>query len=151
MPNLSHEASAEYWSEFPDPSIYRVITFLESVEDWTQDGDEILEMYLKKLGDELDNIEQIDMESLNHEDHFIRIIANIKTSRGLRLLQAIDSVHPGSASRVLVHAEENNMNFNDSPSIFLKRNIAFERLRLLSRVFSEYRLNLVARALEGEE
>lgn len=151
MPNLSHEASAQYWSEFPDPSIYRVITFLESVENWTLDGDQELESNLKKLGDELDNIEQIDMDNLGHEDQFIQIIANIKTSRGLRLLQAIDSVHPGSASRVLVHAEENNMNFNDSPSIFLKRNIAFERLRLLSRVFSEYRLNLVARALEGEE
>ena len=151
MPNLSHEASAEYWSEFPDPTIYRVITFLESVEDWTLDGNEALEETLKKLGNELDNIEQIDMDNLGHEDQFIQIIANIKTSRGLRLLQAIDSVHPGSASRVLVHAEENNMNFNDSPSIFLKRNIAFERLRLLSRVFSEYRLNLVARALEGEE
>lgn len=151
MPNLSHEASAEYWSKFPDPTIYRVITFLESVEDWTFDGDEQLEKLLKTLGDELDQIESIDMDNLRHEDQFIQLIANIKTSRGLRLLQAIDSAHPGSASRVLVHAEENSMNFNDSPSIFLKRNIAFERLRLLSRVFSEYRLNLVARALEGEE
>lgn len=151
MPDLSHKASAEYWSEFPDPMIYRVITFLESVEHWTLDGEPDFEQSIQKLGEELDNIEQIDMDMLNHEELFIQLIAYIKTSRGLRLLQAIDTVHPGSASRVLIYAEENNSSMDDPSSIFLRRNIAFERLRLLSRVFSEYRLNLVARALEGEE
>lgn len=38
MPDLSHEASAKYWFEYIDPMIYRVITFMESVEDWTLDG-----------------------------------------------------------------------------------------------------------------
>ena len=35
MPDLSHEASAKYWFEYIDPMIYRVITFMENVEDWT--------------------------------------------------------------------------------------------------------------------
>ena len=151
MPDLSHEASAHYWHEYVDPMIYRVITFMESVEDWTLDGDPDLEEAITKLGKELDDIEKIDMGMLAQEDLFIRIVGNIKSGRGLRLLQAIDTVHPGSASRILIHAEETSTGSHDPAGFFLKRDIVFERLRLLARVFSEYRLKLVARALEGEE
>ncbi|WP_419419303.1 type IVB secretion system protein IcmW [Legionella sp. D16C41] len=151
MPDLSHEASAQYWFEYVDPMIYRVITFMESVEDWTLDNNPALEEAIKRLGQELDDIEKVDMGNLNQEDTFIRLVGNIKSGRGLRLLQAIDTVHPGSASRVLIHAEETTTGSHDPAGFFLKRNITFERLRLLARVFSEYRLRLVARALEGEE
>jgi intracellular multiplication protein IcmW len=151
MPDLSHEASAQYWFEYIDPMIYRVITFMESVEDWTLDNNPLLEDAINRLGRELDDIEKLDMGMLNQEESFIRIVGNIKTGRGLRLLQAIDTVHPGSASRILIHAEESSTGSHDPAGFFLKRNITFERLRLLARVFSEYRLKLVARALEGEE
>ncbi|HAT9495983.1 TPA: phosphoesterase [Legionella pneumophila subsp. pneumophila] len=151
MPDLSHEASAKYWFEYLDPMIYRVITFMESVENWTLDGNPELEESMKQLGQELDDIEKIDLGLLAEEDKFIRIVGNIKSGRGLRLLQAIDTVHPGSASRVLIHAEETSLSSNDPAGFFLKRNIVFERLRLLSRVFCQYRLKLVLRALEGDE
>lgn len=151
MPDLSQTASAQYWFEYVDPMIYRVITFMEGVEDWTLDGNPELEAAIKKLGDELDNIQNVDINTLNQEENFIRLAANIKSGRGLRLLQAMDVVHPGSASRILIHAEENSTDPDDPASFFLKRNITFERLRLLGRVFSDYRLKLVARALEGEE
>jgi intracellular multiplication protein IcmW len=151
MPDLSHEASAKYWFEYIDPMIYRVITFMESVEDWTLDGNPEFEKAMEQLGNELDDIEKIDMGLLAEEEKFIRIVGNIKSGRGLRLLQAIDTVHPGSASRILIHAEETSTGSNDPAGVFLKRNIVFERLRLLSRVFCQYRLKLVLRALEGEE
>ncbi|GGI83065.1 type IVB secretion system protein IcmW [Legionella impletisoli] len=151
MPDLSHEAAAQYWHEYIDPMIYRVVTFLESVEDWTLDGNPELEKAIEQLGKELDAIESIDLNALGQEEKFIRLVGNIKSGRGLRILQAIDSVHPGSASKVLIHAEESSLSSHDPAGVFLKRNIIFERLRLLSRVFSEYRLKLVARALEGEE
>lgn len=151
MPDLSHAASSQYWYEYVDPMIYRVITFMESVEDWTLDGQPELENAINQLGRELDDIEKLDLGMLSKEDVFIRLVGNIKSGRGLRLLQAIDTVHPGSASRILIHAEENSTGSHDPAGFFLKRNIVFERLRLLARVFSEYRLKLVARALEGEE
>lgn len=151
MPDLSHEAAARYWNDYVDPMIYRVVTFMESVEDWTRDGDPSLENALTQLGKELDDIASIDMGMLGQEANFIRIVGNIKTGRGLRLLQAIDVAHPGSASKILIHAEETTMGGYDAAGFFLKRNIVFERLRLLARVFSENRLKLVARALEGEE
>lgn len=151
MPNLSHEASAQYWFEYIDPMIYRVITFMESVEDWTLDGNPEFEAAMKQLGNELDDIESVDLGLMAEEEKFIRIVGNIKSGRGLRLLQAIDTVHPGSASRILIHAEETSMGSHDTAGVFLKRNIVFERLRLLSRVFCQYRLKLVLRALEGDE
>lgn len=151
MPDLSHEASAKYWFDYLDPMIYRVITFMESVEDWTLDGNPEFEEAMKQLGNELDDIEKIDLGLLAAEEKFIRIVGNIKSGRGLRLLQAIDTVHPGSASRVLIHAEETSLGSYDPAGFFLKRNIVFERLRLLSRVFCQYRLKLVLRALEGDE
>lgn len=151
MPDLSHEAAAKYWNDYVDPMIYRVVTFMESVENWTLDGDPQLEEAIEQLGKELDDISTIDMSLLGNEDIFVRLVGNIKSGRGLRLLQAIDTAHPGSASKILIHAEETTTGPYDAAGFFLKRNIIFERLRLLARVFSEYRLKLVARALEGEE
>ena len=151
MPDLSHKASLEYWHDFMDPMIYRVITFMESVESWTLDGEDELENVMQELGKALDDIQSIDISSLGSEEQFVQIVGQIKTGRGLRLLQAIDTVHPGSASKVLIHAEETSLSPHDPAGFFLKRNIVFERLRLLSRVFSKQRLSLIARALEGEE
>ncbi|MDF1677402.1 MAG: type IVB secretion system protein IcmW [Legionellaceae bacterium] len=151
MPNLSHQASAEYWAEYKDPIIYRVITFMESVEDWTLDGDANLEQAIATLGEALDNLSSVDLNQLNESKRFVELAANVKTGRGLRLLQALDTAHPGSASKVLMYAEENSLGGQDAAGFFLKRNIVFERLRLLSRTFSEDRLKLVAQALEGEE
>ncbi|MCC5791853.1 MAG: type IVB secretion system protein IcmW [Legionellaceae bacterium] len=149
MPDLSHEASLAYWKDFVDPMIYRVIVFLESVEDFTLDGDAQVEDAMQRLGQELDDIDKVDLSALGRQDLFVRIAANIKSGRGLRLLQAIDSVHPGSASQVIVHAEENSFGTHNPANVFLKRNIVFERLRLLSRIFSHHRLEMVSRALEG--
>lgn len=131
--------------------IYRVVSFMEGVEPWTLDGDPELEQAISELSHELDDISNIDMSQLGQEEVFIRLACNIKMSRALRLLQAIDTVHPGAASRLLIHAEETSQSADDPAGIFLRRNIVFERLRLLSRVFSEERFNLVLRALEGEE
>lgn len=151
MPDLSHEACLRYWYEYIDPTIYRVVTFMDSVEDWTLDGNPQLEAAIHQLSQELDQLESVDMNILGQEDKFIQLAAQIKTSRGLQLLKTIDTAHPGSASKVLTYAEENTLSSLDASGFFLKRNITFERLRLLSRVFSPYRLKLAARALEGEE
>lgn len=151
MPDLSHNTSLNYWKDYQDPTIHRVLVFLEAVESWTLDGDPSLEDAMQKLGQELDDLEKVDLNEAGHEAAFVRICANLKSSRGLRLLQAIDVQQPGSASRVLIHAEENTQEPDDPAGIFLRRNIVFERLRLLSRVFSKQRMNLILRALEGEQ
>jgi intracellular multiplication protein IcmW len=150
MPNLSHKGSHLYWKNYPDPLIYRVLCFMESVETWTKDGDPAFETRLLELEKELDDIDKIDLDKLGQQSLFIRLGNHLGMSRTLRLLQALDTLHPGSAAKLLMHAEEISNGPKDEAGLFLRRNIAFERLRLLARVFSADRLDLVLKALEGE-
>ncbi len=148
MPKLDLLSSHEFWKSYDDPMIYRVIAFMETVENWTLDGDPALEQAIEKMGDDMDQIRQFE---LGKEEQIITLLAHLKTSRILRVLQAIDTIEPGSASRVLMYAEENNTPDNLLTGLFLRRNIVFERLRLLSRVFSPQRFELVLKALEHDE
>jgi intracellular multiplication protein IcmW len=145
MPDISNEAVHQFWFEYPDPMIYRVITFMEGVETWTLDGDPALEAAMTKLGETLENIGNIDLQN---EDPFIQVATYIKAGRALRLLQCLDVAYPGAASKLLMHAEETSRTSDDVPGLFLRRNIVFERLRLLGRVFSPERFSLVLKALE---
>ncbi|MGE3921091.1 MAG: type IVB secretion system protein IcmW [Gammaproteobacteria bacterium] len=151
MPDLSHKAVHQYWHDYPDMMIYRVIAFMEGVEHWIVDEDAAIEKIIEELGKELDDIGKIDLAKLGHEDLFLTIGNYLSTGRVLRLLQAIDTVHPGSASKLLIFAEETSRSPDDTPGLFLRRNVVFERLRLLGRVFSAERVALVTKALEGEE
>ncbi len=150
MPDLSHKGSHLYWKHYQDPLIYRVLCFMENVESWTQNGEPALEASLLILAEALDTIDKIDLDKLAKQALFIRLGNHLGMSRTLRLLQALDTSHPGSAAKLLMHAEEVSQGPEDEAGLFLRRNISFERLRLLARVFSENRLNLVLKALEGE-
>ena len=145
MPALDLDAAHEFWKNYSDPMIYRVIAFMETVEDWTLDGDPEIEKELAALGAQLDQISRFE---LSKEDFFVALCAHIKTSRILRILQSIDTIEPGSASKVLMYAEEHNTPDNLLAGLLLRRNITFERLRLLARVFSLERFDLVTKALE---
>lgn len=147
MPDLSNEGAHQFWNGYQDPMIYRVVSFMESVESWTIDGDPSLEQAMAELGTTLEDIGNIDLQS---EDNFIKLATYIKSARCLRLLQCLDVAYPGAASKLLMHAEETTKSNDDVPGMFLRRNIVFERLRLLSRVFAPQRIALLLKALEEE-
>lgn len=148
MPDLSNEEVHKFWHDYKDPMIYRVISFMEGVENWTLDSDPTLEGAMANLGDALEDIGNIDLQQ---EDPFIQVATFIKAGRALRLLQCMDIAYPGAASKLLMHAEETSQSSDDVPGLFLRRNIVFERLRLLGRVFSPERFSLVLKALEDDE
>ncbi len=148
MPDISNEAVHQFWHDYRDPMIYRVISFMEGVENWTLDGDPELEAAMVKLGDALEDIGNIDLQQ---EDPFIKVATYIMAGRALRLLQTLDIAYPGAASKLLMHSEETSQSNDDVPGLFLRRNIVFERLRLLGRVFSPERFSLVLKALEDDE
>ncbi|TAK75169.1 MAG: phosphoesterase [Gammaproteobacteria bacterium] len=147
MPKLDLLSAHEFWKSYEDPMIYRVISFMETAEDWALDGDPTLEQVIAKIGEALDELTSFE---LGKEEQFVALSSHIKTSRILRLLQAIDTIDPGSASKLLMYAEENNSAENAMAGLFLRRNIVFERLRLLARVFSQERFELVLKILEHE-
>ncbi|MBX9586390.1 MAG: type IVB secretion system protein IcmW [Gammaproteobacteria bacterium] len=147
MPDLSNEACHAFWHEYRDPMIYRVVSFMESVEEWSLDNDPSLEESMRRLGDALEDIGNIDLQN---EQEFIKVATYIKAGRGLRLLQTLDTAFPGAASKLLMYAEEHSTSSDDVPGLFLRRNIVFERLRLLGRVFAPERLALIVKAMESE-
>ena len=98
-----------------------------------------------------DSLETIGNYELGHQENFIELCTYMKMARMLRVLQSIDTAHPGGASKVLMYAEENSTSNQDIPGLFLRRNIVFERLRLLGRVFAEERVDIVMKALGGEK
>lgn len=147
MPKLDLDSAHEFWRNYQDPMIYRVISFMETVEGWTYDGDPALEEAINAFGEYLDQVTKF---TLGKEDQFVTLCAHIRTSRILRILQAIDTIEPGSASKVLMYAEEHNTPENYVVGLFLRRNIVFERLRLLSRVLAPERFQIVLTALEQE-
>jgi len=120
---------------------------MEGVEDWTLDGNPELEETINQLGELLEDIGDIELAA---EEQFVTLCTSIKTSRCLRLLMCLDIAYPGAAAKVLMHAEDTTESDNDTAGIFLRRNIVFERLRLLSRVFGKDRFNVVVRALEEQ-
>lgn len=147
MPNLDLRSAHEYWKNYEDPMIYRVVSFMEAVEHWTFDGDPKLEVTMDKFGEALDNVKKY---QLGKEGSMIKLGCYIKASRVLRLLQAIDTIEPGAASRLLMYAEEHSITSDDAAGLFLRRNIVFERLRLLARIFAPERFNILLKALEGD-
>ena len=147
MPKLDLNASHEFWKNYDDPMIYRVIAFMETAEDWSLDGNPALEQTIEKLGEALEELTSFE---LGKEEQFVALCSHIKTSRILRLLQTIDTIDPGSASKILMYAEENNSPEHPLAMLFLRRNIVFERLRLLARVFSQERLDLILKVLEDD-
>ena len=145
MPDFSHKACHEFWHGYQDPYIYRVICFMEGVEQWTLDGDIKVEDAIKKLGNALEDIGNID---LKQEENIIKLGAYIKSGRVLRLLMALDMAYPGAAAKILMHSEDITKADNDLPGLFLRRNVVFERLRLLGRVFDPKRVKTILSALE---
>lgn len=145
MSILDLASAHEFWKNYDDPMIYRVIAFMETAEKWTLDSSPALEAVISRLGDSLEGLSSFE---LSKEEEFVTVCAHLRTSRILRLLQAIDTIDPGSASKVLMYAEENNSPDHIMANLFLRRNIVFERLRLMARIFSEERCSMILKLLE---
>ncbi|MCD6047405.1 MAG: icmW [Gammaproteobacteria bacterium] len=149
MPSLLPKDVHEFWKQYPDPMIYRVIMFMEAVEPYLERNEPEFVATLEKLGRELDDISAVNFNDFSEKDLIIAIANQFKTGSALRFLHIMDTVHPGCASRLLMYAEENSLGEDDNNGLFLRRNVVFERLRLMARVLSPERFALVRKALEG--
>ena len=149
MPDLHLDAVHAFWDSYDRRTLYRVIVALERVEHWTLDSTESVEAALLQLGTVMDQTPDV---TLDQEAAFVRVLATVRASRALRLLQALDAAKPGAASQLLMYAEGNTGAEASTPDpfaeLFLRRNLVFERLQLLSRVFAPQRVSLVLKALE---
>lgn len=150
MPDLHLDSVNAFWDSYDRRTLYRVIIALERVEHWVLDGIPEVEAALLQLGEAMDEADDFE---LDNEADFIRVLASIRSGRAMRLLQALDVAKPGSASQLLMYAEEaGEEGEGKTPDLFaqlfLRRNLVFERLQLLSRVFAAQRVSLILKALE---
>jgi len=145
MLDLSIEAVNKFWDDRQDPFLVKIIKTIEDIEDWTMDGDPEIEAALEKLAKALDKPAKFEIKN---EEFYVNILSVIKLSRSLRIMQHIDGMQPGSASKLLVWAEVASKGTDDTPGLFLRRNLVFERLQLLSSSFAPERFNLATKAVE---
>ncbi len=149
MPDMSLEAVHAFWHDYDKRTLYRIVTSMEGIENWAADTDPQVEETLLRLGACLDEITDFE---ITDEAVLIKVLANTHSGRALRLMQFLDVLKPGTASKLLIYAEEQTKdaaNKNKYADLFLKRNLAFERLQLLGRVFAPERINLILKALES--
>ena len=151
MPDLRINAVHAFWDSYDRRVLYRVIAALESVEIWAADLDPKIDLAIINLGQAMDVARSVDFSG--YEEKIINILAYLRASRAIRILQAIDMLKPGSAAELLTFAEEQadlktGKPINQSAKLFLERNLVFERMQLLSRIFSAQRISLILNALE---
>lgn len=141
-----------FWDEYDRRTLYRIMVALERVESWAVDKYPEIDVAINRLG-EIIHKGELNFHNINNE-RLMRILASVRATRALRIMQALDAVKKNGASEVLIYAESIQNNPKASPElkkfadIFLHRNLIFERMQLLSRIFSPNRISLVSRALE---
>ena len=117
---------------------------METMEEWCLDNDPLVD---ESLNDLFNAFESGNLEIVSQHQTLINILAYIRMSRKLRIMQALDSIEPGSASKLISYAEENSIS-NEACKTFIRRNVAFERLRILNRILHPERLKIVTKSME---
>ena len=143
MPDLSLISCHKFWQDYPDPYVYKSICLLESTEDWTLDGQKEIEESIDTLANAFDVNNTFVIED---KESVVKLCSCLRMSRKLRIMQAVDQGDPGSASKLLAYAEANQSS-SEHIRLFLRRNIIFERVRLVSRIMSQDRLEIIKKAL----
>ncbi|MEC7030884.1 MAG: hypothetical protein VXW87_04395 [Pseudomonadota bacterium] len=139
MADLSHKSTLAFWQDFMDGSIFPLIQFIEGSEDFANEHSETLKETLETTGAFLESATQLADGS---EEHFVKLCAPLFMSQKLRIMQLADAISPGFATKMIKKSEALSLNDKDC-EIFLKRNLLFERLRIISRVFSPEKIQLV--------
>ncbi len=136
----------EYWFQYNDPNLYKALVTLESVENWTVENNDSVQQSLTRLSKAIESLS--DKKDFNQHELFVGATNPLKSSQIMRILQALNLSHPiqGAATKVIAYAEsDTSISENHT---FVERNIAFERLRLMARIFSQQRMQKVLETID---
>jgi intracellular multiplication protein IcmW len=150
MPELHREAVHAFWDKYDRRVLYRVIAMLENKEAWCLDHEPLIAKAIDTLGNCLDTSHQVEFKG--KEALLIKILANFRAGVAIRILHALDGMQPGLAAQVINYAEsaaeDRSGKVGDRfAKLFLRRNTVFERLQLLTRIFSNQRLGILVKAM----
>lgn len=146
--DVSTEAAHQFFRE-RDPALEKAVLGMESVESWTRDGTEPVQVTLQRLAD---RVEMIDMQDLDPELHnkLIVMLGYISSGKAIKLLMWIEQSSPNFVAKTLAEAQMlavlDKVN-EGAARLFVERFEVLERLHLLSSIFAEERLEIVQRVL----
>lgn len=149
MINLTTKGINEFWDNYPDDEIKKIIYKMDSIEKWSQDSNENIPQKLEELSKKLSNITKQKIDTLINDDNFLYLLVNLKSSTSFRVMYYIDSISPGSASTLLSRAELSFSDISHPLSNFVLRNISFERMRIVHRVFGDKRSQMIKNLIES--
>ena len=145
MSELDLKSTRAFWTTYMNGSVFNVINFLEKQEqDLIADNPEVQSL-LSTLGFLISQANQIDDERL---EDAVNISTNLHMSQKLRIMQLLDSIQPGFASKMIKYAEANTNDNN--AAIFLERNTKFERVRILQEVYAPERMTMISEIYEQD-
>lgn len=145
MPDLSKETVHAFWHEYDPQILYKVVCSFEESETWIHYDDQSAQL-ISDLGDVMEKAANFDFFK---QETLIKLLTSIKFSQALRVMQFMETKSPGIITRLLMWADEKNRNNQAEQYMvsFLRRNLIFERLQLLARVFSHDRLELLTKSI----
>ena len=145
MPDLSMETVHAFWHEYDKNILYKIVCSFEKSESWVVYNEQTQQL-ISDLGDILEKTPKFDFLK---QETLIEILTVIKFSQALRVMQFMESKSPGIIAKLLMWADEKKRNNQSNQHIntFLRRNLIFERLQLLARIFSKERIDLLSKSL----
>lgn len=153
--DLSLEGVQAFFRE-RDPSLAKAVEGMESVESWTRDRVESVQLMLQQLADRVEYAD-FESEATAVQTKLIVLLGYISSGKAIKLLMWIDQTSPNFVAKTLAEAQMlavlDKVN-EEAARLFVERFEVLERLHMLSRIFAEDRLEIVQkvlRILAGED
>lgn len=143
--DLSLEACHAFWAGFDDNNIISIIRLMEQSEHWTLDHNPMVAESLLELGHALKDVK--DGNGIDAFDKILSLCVYLRMSQKLRFMQTLDQLDPGTAAKLIQYAEKKQFQSADA-SLFLKRNVVFERMRIISRMLAPGRIDMLRHMID---
>lgn len=146
--DMSSDAVHAFFGERA-PELEKAIIGMEACEPWTKDRIDKVQEALQSFANAVD---QFDLQNISQElnNRLIVMISYISSGKAIKLLMWIDQSAPNFVARTMAEAQMLSVldkTNAEAARLFIERFMVLERLHLLSRVFSEDRLQIVERVL----
>lgn len=145
--NLRKSVVQQFWQS-RHPRAAKILSWMESVEDWGVDDHEAVAQALTRLAERLPNASQKVLSE--QTDRLLDIMAYMSAPRALRLLEWLDQRFAQGALSVALVERATARADDARAQVLIDRLQALRSLDLLSQVFSPARIQTVTELLRDD-
>lgn len=148
---LDTHSKDKFLNQLPD-DMRRAINFLESKESWIQEGDDEVTQLLDELGVRLQSYQKLDKLRQLPTEMLVKLLICVSISRYFSFFSEITNFKDYSNLTIRVH---NDLTHEDADTENYQRTLisrlqSVVKLNMLSRVYSQERINLMKNVLKRE-